>query len=290
VDKAINDPSVQKSPEQMRYLLSLKAHFSMQEPHKQIVPTQEGGLGMVTTPRFGGDPSMKPIPGTGKPQQFQQGLEDMLYATYGKGPYAPEQVQEARGKLLNETLDAEQRKEETSFRLAERKDKLQTDRYFDKLKDIEARQRFTAGQGQYNVITGRFKNEEAKVNGWVRNQIAAIGPMPGDPNDPNSRLGKEMQRINQQREEALIPVYQDFQRSYGDFRNEFPDHPVVKGGTPDYVQGKLDKLNSLGNTSDDVIYKKLQAINPKHAESFQKALKLNPANARKIGLGLLGNR
>ena len=281
LDAAMRDPVNQKSPEVMSRLLSIKAQMSLAEPHRQVVPNEGGGSSLLTIPRLGGTPTTQPLPGVGR-QTFGQGLEDELFGLFGRRAYTPGEVQQAQGSMQQRILDTETRKDARSWDMLFKRDELSQNRAINAAKDAEVRANLQAGRQDYNLITGRLRGDEERVNAEARRAITGLGRLPGDPNDPRTRFGAAVQGINDQRDEALQPIYQDFQRSMGDFRNKYPDHPITKGGTPDYVQGKLDRFDSLGNVTDDALMKDMS---PADAASFQKAMESNinnPAMRKKI--------
>ena len=269
---AMNDPAVQKSPAAMAFLAHIQAQKALAEPHRQLVPTASGEMGMLTTPRYGGTPSLQTLPGVGK-QTFGQGLEDMLFATFGKGPHTPEQVQQAQGLLLKQVEDKENRQLSRQFELQEKGN----NNYWERLK---ANQKFSqdqallaAGRGDVKVLNNHLYTDLGKINTEAAKARAALY-VNGQPMR-KATLQADLDQIEQQKQDAINSVHENYLTQWGDLQTQYPFLQGMKGGTPGYVQGQIDRSKGAGNVTDDAIIGKLSPVD---ATSFQNALKANAGN------------
>ena len=287
LDAAMNDPAIQKNPEAMAFIARIKATQAMREPRQQLVPNGLGGMSVVTMPAEGA-PSSVTVPGVSVPQKFGQGLEDMLYSTFGKpgpGGYTPEQTQQAQGLLLKQVEDKE-------TRLLDRQSKLQAQANENYFTRMEKSQKFTqdqanlnAGRGEFRVLNGQLYRDLTTVNKEAAKAKAGLY-VNGQPMR-KATIDDDLQRIEQEKQDAIKGVHEGYLTQWENLQTQYPFLQGMTGGTPGYVRQQMEKNQSMGNLPDDAIYKQLQAINPAYAASFQKALKTDPAGARRIGLGLL---
>jgi len=272
IDAAMADPVIQKSPDAMAKLIAMKLHFSTLEPHQQLVPT-DTGYAQLITPRMGGAPTVTPIPGLTPPQKFNQGLEDVLFATFGKGPHTPEQVQQGRSILLKQTEEAENRKNQ-----------LIIDRQVAGQGRLLTQQEAAAERTRAKEDRTRAHSDFVGLNSWWDKNLKAIDDyaakeIAAAPGGSNTTMGKkkiaEVEAWRKQQRQGLVEEYQG---GYNDLKSRY-EH--VKEGLPwsgnkqTIVDIRIKKHGSTvgGEDVDETaVINKLRQNNPKDAADYQKIL------------------
>jgi hypothetical protein len=282
LDAAMNDPAVQRSPEAMSFIARIKATQAMREPKQQLVPNAQGGMSVVNIP-VEGQPSAQEVPGVSVPQKFGQEVEDALFASFGKGPYNPQQVQQAQGSILQKTTDKENRQLERSMLLQSSANEKYLSRLEESSKRAEDRQLMNAGRVDFGRLNSAYNTQINGINKEYQKARAGLY-VGGMPMLPPEKLQAELRRLQSAKEESEMGVHNDYLTKWDDLKATYPFYQNFKGGTPGSVQSIIDKKDALGS-ADGAIMKSLA---PKDASAYQQILqsgdqeKINTARQRAL--------